>query len=162
MPAKRDTRSASSRPPSRPKKPPVATVDAIVQRVLGAILSHQLPPGTQLVEERLAAVFHVSRTKVRQALARLAYDGIVTVFPNRGAFVSSPTIDEARALFEVRRVKAVLKKPVKSVVERARVPRAWEALSPSVRDFKAATHIRELTFDEVAAARSPVKRGRTK
>jgi valyl-tRNA synthetase len=55
------------------------------------------------------------------------------------------------ALFEVRRVKAVLKKPVKSVVERARVPRAWEALSPSVRDFKAATHIRELTFDEVAA-----------
>ena len=104
MPAKRDTSAASSRPPSRPRKPPVATVDAIVQRVLGAILSHQLPPGTQLVEERLAAVFHVSRTKVRQALARLAYDGIVTVFPNRGAFVSSPTIDEARALFEARRV----------------------------------------------------------
>jgi valyl-tRNA synthetase len=55
------------------------------------------------------------------------------------------------ALLEVRRIKAVLKKPVKSVIERARVPRAWEALAPALRDFQAATHIRELRFDDVAA-----------
>jgi DNA-binding GntR family transcriptional regulator len=93
----------SRRSARRPKTAP-ASADGIADRVLGAILSHQLPPGTQLVEERLAAVFHVSRTKIRQALARLAHDGIVTVIPNRGAFVSSPTVDEARAVFDARRL----------------------------------------------------------
>jgi DNA-binding GntR family transcriptional regulator len=49
-------------------------------------------------------VFGVSRTKIRQAIARLAHDGIVTVFHNRGAFVSSPTVEEAREVFEARRL----------------------------------------------------------
>ncbi|MEP6655694.1 MAG: GntR family transcriptional regulator [Betaproteobacteria bacterium] len=74
------------------------------QRVLSAILEHRLPPGTQLVEERLAGVFGVSRTKIRQALARLAHDSIVTVFANRGAFVSSPSVEEAREVFAARRL----------------------------------------------------------
>ncbi len=87
-----------------PRKTPRLSIDGIYQRVLSAILEHQLPPGTQLVEERLASVFGVSRTKIRQALARLAHDSIVTVVPNRGAFVSSPTVDEAREVFEARRL----------------------------------------------------------
>ncbi len=98
----RDTtrRPSSKTPPKRPR----LSIDGIYQRVLTAILEHQLPPGTQLVEERLASVFGVSRTKIRQALARLAHDSIVTVVPNRGAFVSSPTVDEARQVFEARRL----------------------------------------------------------
>jgi len=80
------------------------SIDGIHKRVLDAILAHQLPPGTQLVEERLASVFGVSRTKIRQALARLAHDSIVTVIPNRGAYVSSPTVEEAREVFAARRL----------------------------------------------------------
>jgi DNA-binding GntR family transcriptional regulator len=80
------------------------SIDGIYQRVLSAILAHQLPPGTQLVEERLAGVFGVSRTKIRQALARLAHDAIVNVIPNRGAFVGSPTVEEARDVFAARRL----------------------------------------------------------
>jgi DNA-binding GntR family transcriptional regulator len=80
------------------------SVEGIYERVLNAILEHRLRPGMQLVEERLAAVFGVSRTKIRHALARLAHDGIVTVFPNRGAFVSSPTREEVHELFEARRL----------------------------------------------------------
>ena len=57
------------------------SVDVIYERLLGAILEHRLPPGTKLGEERLAAVFGVSRTQVRQALARLTHDRIVTVLP---------------------------------------------------------------------------------
>src|SRR5215208_6073563 len=76
------------------------SVDVIFQRILGAILEHRLPPGTKLGEEKLAAVFGVSRTQVRQALARLTHDRIVTLIANRGAFVSSPTVDEAREVFE--------------------------------------------------------------
>lgn len=81
-----------------------ATPESIYERVMHAILSHQLPPGTQLVEERLAAVFGVSRTQVRHALARLAHDGIATVYPNRGAFVTRPTVAQARDVFEARRL----------------------------------------------------------
>ena len=80
------------------------SVDMIFERILGAILQHRLPPGTKLGEERLASVFGVSRTQVRQALARLTHDRIVTLIANRGAFVSSPTVDEAREVFEARRL----------------------------------------------------------
>jgi DNA-binding GntR family transcriptional regulator len=83
---------------------PLPSVDAIHQRVLGAIVEHRLPPGTKLGEERLARVFGVSRTQIRQVIERLANDRIVTVVPNRGAFVSSPTVEEAREVFAARRV----------------------------------------------------------
>ena len=102
--ASRPLRKTISRNAPLARKTAVTTVDAIVERVLGAILEHQLPPGTQLVEERLAGIFRVSRTKIRQALGRLANDGIVTVFPNRGAFVSSPTVEQARDVFDARRM----------------------------------------------------------
>jgi len=80
------------------------SVDTIHQRVLTAIVEHRLPPGTKLGEERLAKVFGVSRTQIRQVLERLSHDSIVTVQPNRGAFVSSPTVDEAREVFAARRL----------------------------------------------------------
>ena len=80
------------------------TTTDIHDRILQAILEHRVLPGTQLVEEKLAAIFGVSRTQIRQAIARLAHDGIVTLHRNRGAFVSSPTVAEAREVFEARRL----------------------------------------------------------
>jgi valyl-tRNA synthetase len=56
------------------------------------------------------------------------------------------------ALAEVRRIKALAKKPVKAVIDRAVLPVAFEGLQPSAGDFKAATHIRELAFADVAEA----------
>lgn len=90
-------------PPARTGKA-TRSVDVIFQRILDAILEHRLPPGTKLGEERLAAIFGVSRTQVRQALARLTHDRIVTLIANRGAFVSSPTVTEAREVFDARRL----------------------------------------------------------
>lgn len=81
-----------------------ATVEEIGDRILGAIWEHRLPPGTKLVEERLAAAFAVSRTKIRLALARLSHDGVLTIEPNRGTFVSSPTVEQARQVFHARRM----------------------------------------------------------
>lgn len=83
------------------RKPTVADIH---DRVLTAILEHRLLPATQLVEKRLAAVFGVSRTQIRQALARLAQDGIVSIYPNRGAFVASPSREEAHEVFEASRL----------------------------------------------------------
>ena len=55
------------------------------------------------------------------------------------------------ALLDVRRIKAVDKKPVKAVIEHAVLPKRLEGLMPAARDFQAATHIRSLAFGEVAA-----------
>jgi len=69
-----------------------------------AIADRRLPPGTKLVEEGLAEIFHVSRARVRKVLQRLAHDKMVTLEPNRGAFVARPSADEAGQVFAARRV----------------------------------------------------------
>ena len=54
-----------------------------------------------------------------------------------------------RALGEVRRIKAMLKKPVKAVVARAVLPLSFAPMQPAMRDFKAAAHVREVEFADV-------------
>lgn len=51
------------------------------------ILDLALQPGQPLVEKELTAAFHVSRTPVREALIRLAEEGLVEIFPQSGTFV---------------------------------------------------------------------------
>ena len=53
------------------------------------ILANRLTPGTVLSEVPLAASLGVSRGPVREALGRLAAEGLVTVRPRRGAVVSA-------------------------------------------------------------------------
>jgi DNA-binding GntR family transcriptional regulator len=80
------------------------TENEIYERMVETILDHRLPPGTKLIEDRLAGAFGVSRTRIRPVLVRLANEQIVTLTPNRGATVAQPTEKEAREVFEVRRM----------------------------------------------------------
>ncbi|RZI98301.1 MAG: GntR family transcriptional regulator, partial [Haliea sp.] len=80
------------------------STDQIYERILTAILEHRLAPGTQLIEDKLASIFDVSRTKVREATGRLVHDRIAINIPNRGAFIASPTPEEARQVFAARRM----------------------------------------------------------
>ena len=75
----------------------------IVEKVWLSIAERRLRPGVQLKEEQMATIFHVSRARIRQALAALEREGLVTIIPNRGAFVCKPTVEEARDVFFVRR-----------------------------------------------------------
>jgi DNA-binding GntR family transcriptional regulator len=81
-----------------------ASVDAIYDRIVQAIMEHRLPPATKLVEERLASLFKINRTRVREVLARLAHEGLVNAIPNRGSFIASPTVEEARQVFAARQI----------------------------------------------------------
>jgi DNA-binding GntR family transcriptional regulator len=74
------------------------------ERVVSAILDHRLPPGTKLVEDKLASAFGVSRTRIRPVLVRLANEQVVTLTPNRGATIAQPSEQEAREVFEARRL----------------------------------------------------------
>lgn len=78
-------------------------VAQICERIWLSIAQKRLRPGARLKEEELAEIFDVSRTRVRQALSVLERDGLVTILPNRGAFVSEPTVNEAREVFRVRK-----------------------------------------------------------
>ena len=80
------------------------SVDEIYEKIYVAILEHRLHPGTKLGEERLADIFGVSRARVREVLARLAHEQIVELYPQRGAYVAKPTIEQARDIFEARRL----------------------------------------------------------
>ncbi|MEB8342447.1 GntR family transcriptional regulator [Streptomyces endophyticus] len=57
------------------------------------ITSLELPPGTPLSENELAAELDVSRTPVREALILLGEESLVDIFPKLGTFVSRISVD---------------------------------------------------------------------
>ncbi|HEY2254234.1 MAG TPA: GntR family transcriptional regulator [Variovorax sp.] len=81
-----------------------ATIESIAQDIATAIVEKRLPPGTWLREEALGRVYAVSRTKIRAALLTLSKDKLIEMIPDKGAFVSKPTVQEAREVFAVRRL----------------------------------------------------------
>jgi DNA-binding GntR family transcriptional regulator len=87
---------------SEPDK--ASTTDRIAASITQAIVERRLMPGTKLVEQQLADIFQCSRTLVRQALNQLSRDRLVTLEPARGAFVAQPSVEEARQVFEVRKM----------------------------------------------------------
>ena len=78
------------------------TTQRIVDAVSAAIVERRLMPGTKLAEQRIADIFKVSRTVVRQALNQLSRDRLIVLEPGRGAFVRQPSEEEARQVFEAR------------------------------------------------------------
>jgi DNA-binding GntR family transcriptional regulator len=78
--------------------------DRVYDAIYAAVMDHRLAPGARLREEELAQTFAVSRTLVRQALHRLAQDGVVLLRPNRGAQVPEPTRQDGQHVFDARRV----------------------------------------------------------
>jgi DNA-binding GntR family transcriptional regulator len=76
----------------------------ISERLLEALLAGKFEPGSRIGEQDLAAVFGCSRTIVREALTRLSARGLVNVSPRRGWYVVDVTRDEAREVFESRRI----------------------------------------------------------
>jgi DNA-binding GntR family transcriptional regulator len=93
----------AARPASAaPGKARMLTNDQIYGKLHRAVFEHRLVPGTRLVEDHLAEVSGSTRGRIRQVLARLAHENLVTLIPNRGAFVASPTVEEAREVFAMR------------------------------------------------------------
>lgn len=107
----------------------------IYNRIWLSIAERKLKPGTRLKEEQLAEIFSVSRARVRQALTALEHDGLVTLVPNRGAFVSQPSIEEARDIFFARRT--IETQLVKRLCEVA-TPAAMARLDAHVAEERAA------------------------
>jgi DNA-binding GntR family transcriptional regulator len=106
-------------------------VDALTK----AIVEHRLHPGTKLAEQKLADHFGVSRTLIRQALFQLVQKRLIRMEPARGAFVATPSSDEARQVFAVRRM--VEAEMTRSFVRHV-TPAQIKALKDHVAEEKAA------------------------
>lgn len=91
----------------------------IYQEIFDAILSFRLRPGTRLTEDNLSKIFNVGRTTIRSALLRLSQDHIIEIKPNKGAFIASPTIKQAKDILEARKIieVAIVKDVIKNATE---------------------------------------------
>lgn len=103
------------------------------------VLSGALPPGTQLIQEDIAARYGVSRVPVREALQALASEGLVSHFPHRGYFVTELSITDLQEVYRLR-----------SVLEAEAITEAVPALSDDDVDHLA----RLCDLVDSAAARS--------
>lgn len=81
---------------------PLSLVDSIYQTVLEAIVSGQLPHGSELNSVSLAKQLEVSRTPLREALRLLERDGLVQQEGNHKARVAEFSADDIREIYEVR------------------------------------------------------------
>ncbi len=108
---------------------------SIVDALTKAIVEHRLHPGTKLAEQKLADHFGVSRTLIRQALFQLVQKRLIRMEPARGAFVATPSSDEARQVFAVRRMIEI--EMTRSFVRNV-TPAQIKALKDHVAEEKAA------------------------
>lgn len=74
----------------------------VTRKLILAIFEQRLPPGQRITEAQLSEAFDVSRTVVRQSIAKLSEIGVFKKTPNLGCEIASPSRDEARKMLQVR------------------------------------------------------------
>jgi DNA-binding GntR family transcriptional regulator len=100
------------------------------------IVTLALPPETILSEQSLAARLGIGRTPIREALQRLARDGLVVILPRRGILVSQINLKTQMRLLEVRRELERLM--AKGAAERA-TPEESASFAAIARDMRRAS-----------------------
>jgi DNA-binding GntR family transcriptional regulator len=117
---------------------PAPLREGVYEALLELIITRALEPGQHLVESELATRLGISRQPVREALQRLSTEGWVDLRPAHGAFVHTPTEEEADQLLAVR-----------SLLEAESARLAAATVTP-----EAITRLREICADGVAALRA--------
>ncbi|SDJ33737.1 transcriptional regulator, GntR family [Pseudomonas delhiensis] len=130
----------------------------IYEELRKQILTLKLKPGTPLDEVSLAAQFGLSRSPVRDALARLITEGLVTILPNRTTLVTPFEIEEfpnyIAALDLLQRAVTRLAAIQRSDEDLERIRAAETAYMTSITsgDFQAMTELNKALHMEIARA----------
>jgi DNA-binding GntR family transcriptional regulator len=82
----------------------ISTTGKVVEYLRRAIETGALSPGDRITELEISGKLGISRSPVREALATLAQEGVVTIIPYRGAIVSTVDADRFAALAAFRLV----------------------------------------------------------
>jgi DNA-binding GntR family transcriptional regulator len=83
---------------------PAALPDRLYAVIKHRILTCGIPPGERIVEKEICTEMGVSRTPLREAINRLALEGLVVLTPYRGYVVAPVTVGSFQELCEVRRI----------------------------------------------------------
>ena len=75
--------------------------EAIFQKLRSLLVEGAIAPGSKLNERELAERLHVSRTPIREAIRRLAADGLVELIANRGAIAIQLSLADVIHTFDV-------------------------------------------------------------
>jgi len=89
---------------SRPAKRFDSLVDEATARIRDRILDLSLPPGRPINSKELVETLKLSRTPIREALNRLAAEGLIRFEANQGVFVHPLDVDEINQLAEANLV----------------------------------------------------------
>lgn len=81
---------------------PRSLADHAYQLLVRKITRHEIPPGEALVEKGLMAEFGIGRTPIREALQRIASEGLVCHMPHRGMYVCELSTLFVQSVFEFR------------------------------------------------------------
>lgn len=115
--------------------PPANASEMIVSALRHSILTGELRSGQSLPQDEIAARFGVSKIPAREALVQLKAEGLVTLLPNRGAFVSALSPDEVDEIYAMRGA-------LETLALRRAVPRMTKS------DFVRAAGLIEIMDDE--------------
>jgi DNA-binding GntR family transcriptional regulator len=127
---------------SRPK---TYLADAVYASLRRALVAGDFDPGEPLIEADLCRRFAVSRTPVREALAKLERDQLVRVVPKKGAFVRTLSHAEIRELYQLREA-------LEGLALRLAAPRVERAeLEDFARRFRELRGRRRLAYTDVRA-----------
>jgi DNA-binding GntR family transcriptional regulator len=83
------------------RRPPTAQ-EAVLAELRRSIVTGELKPGEQILQDALADRFGVSRVPLREALKILEGEGQVTYQPHRGYFVTELDVDDLREVYRIR------------------------------------------------------------
>ena len=78
--------------------------EEIASNLRELIMSGELHEGDKIKEDALCNSMGISKTPLREALRVLSVEGLIKLVPNRGSFVSTPTFEEIREMFDVMSV----------------------------------------------------------
>lgn len=81
---------------------PRTVKDSLVEALRDEIIQGHIAPGQYLRLEEIAPRFEVSTMPVREALRELEVEGLVTIFPHRGATVTRLSADELQDIYDIR------------------------------------------------------------
>ncbi len=76
--------------------------DKAYEALSSLIITQRLKPGERLIEEQLAKEMGISRTPLRDAINRLAKDGLVIIEPRKGASVKAFKIEDVMEIYDIR------------------------------------------------------------
>ena len=76
--------------------------EKVYEYLKSSVLSGRFNPGKRLTEEHLASEIGVSRTPVREALHKLASEGLIKSLDTRGFIASADSKDEIEEMFDIR------------------------------------------------------------